>query len=174
VSGATDEELTEAILLASRAMVGVAVRSLVDSEHEVTLPQYRTLVVLAYSGAHRLADLAATLAVSPSTATRMCDRLVRKGLITRSRDTVDRREVNLDVTEEGRKLVHGVMDRRRKEVRTILRSIPEDARVQLATSLEVLARAAGEIPDLHWSPGWHDGNSADGHSGSDVKTPSVS
>ncbi|HAM01484.1 MAG TPA: MarR family transcriptional regulator [Acidimicrobiaceae bacterium] len=155
-------------------MVGVAVRSLGDSEHEVTLPQYRTLVVLAYSGAHRLADLAATLAVSPSTATRMCDRLVRKGLITRNRDTVDRREVNLEVTEDGRRLVHGVMDRRRREVRAILRSIPQDARVQLATSLEVLARAAGEIPDLHWSPGWHDGKVADGNTDGDVKTPSAS
>lgn len=168
----SDEELTEAILLASRAMVGVAVRSLVGAEHEVTLPQYRTLVVLAYSGPRRLADLAATLAVSPSTATRMCDRLLRKGLITRSRDTVDRREVSLGVTEEGMDLVHGVMERRRTEVRSILHSIPESARVQLASSLEVLARAAGEAPDMHWSPGWHDGStpSADG----DLKRPSAS
>lgn len=172
VSGAiSDEDLTEAILLASRAMVGVAVRSLSGSEHDVTLPQYRTLVVLAYTGPRRLADLAATLAVSPSTATRMCDRLVRKGLISRSRDTVDRREVSLDVTDEGRRLVHGVMDRRRKEVRTLLRSIPDEARAPLASSLEHLARAAGETPDMHWSPGWHDGQEPPD---ADLRTPSAS
>jgi hypothetical protein len=37
------------------------------------------LVVLAARGAQGTAELAAALAVNPSTATRMCDRLVRKG-----------------------------------------------------------------------------------------------
>lgn len=152
--GVSDEELTEAILLASRAMVAVAVRSLSTTDREVTLPQYRTLVVLG-DGPKRLADLAAVLDVSPSTATRMCDRLVRKGLVTRTRDAIDRREVNLNVTDEGRRLVLHVMERRRREVRTMLRSIPEDSRVQLATSLELLVRAVGETPDMHWTPGWH-------------------
>ena len=156
----TDEELTEAIVLASRAMVGIAVRSLAGSEHEVTLPQYRTLVVLSYGGPSRLADLATTLGVSPSTATRMCDRLVRKGLITRSRDDLDRREVNLTVTENGRAAVEAVIGRRREEVREMLQSIPSDARVQLSQSLHLLAMAAGETPEMHWTPGWQ--SQADG------------
>ncbi|HZU79558.1 MAG TPA: MarR family transcriptional regulator [Acidimicrobiales bacterium] len=157
----TDEELTESILLASRAMVGIAVRSLASSSTDVTLPQYRTLVVLASGGPTRLADLAQNLGVSPSTATRMCDRLVRKELVTRSRDELDRREVNLAVTEAGRKLVDKVVSRRREEVAELLKSIPDDARMQLATSLQVLAKAAGETPELHWAPGW----SGNGHEG---------
>lgn len=155
----SDEELTEAIILASRAMVAIAVRSLNATDHDVTLPQYRTLVVLAYGGSTRLADLAATLAVSPSTATRMCDRLVRKGLVTRTRDDIDRREVKLDVTDDGRHLVEQVMERRRAEVQTILSAIPADSRSALTSSLHLLARAVGEAPELHWAPGWH----ADGH-----------
>jgi DNA-binding MarR family transcriptional regulator len=150
----SDEELTEAILLAGRAMVAVAVRSLTTAEEEVTLPQYRALVMLSDGGPKRLADLAADLAVSPSTATRMCDRLVRKGLITRRRDESDRREVSLEPTDKGLRLLHEVMDRRRREVRAVLQSIPEAARPQLVASLELLARAVGEAPDLHWSPGW--------------------
>ena len=90
-----DTEVIEAIIHASRAMVGIAIRSLTECGEAVTLPQYRTLVVLSDSGPRRLADLADALGVSPSTATRMCDRLVRKGLITRTRDELDRREVNL-------------------------------------------------------------------------------
>ena len=151
----TDDELTEAIILASRAMVGIAVRSLAGAAYEVTLPQYRTLVVLSYGGSSRLADLAATLGVSPSTATRMCDRLVRKGLISRSRDELDRREVNLSVTEAGRQVVEDVIERRRVEVREMLRSIPDDARPRLVSSLQLLAVAAGEAPEMHWAPGWH-------------------
>ena len=57
-----DEELIGAIILASRAMVAIAVRSLAGNADEVTLPQYRTLVVLTYGGPKRLADLADALA----------------------------------------------------------------------------------------------------------------
>ena len=52
---------------------------------EVTLPQYRALVVLASRGPQRIVDLAGFLDVTASTATRMCDRLVRKGLVRRQR-----------------------------------------------------------------------------------------
>lgn len=159
VATVTDEELTEAILRASRAMVGIAVRSLSGSDQDVTLPQYRTLVVLSTGGPTRLADLAQNLNVSPSTATRMCDRLVRKGLVTRARDELDRREVNLAVTDGGRALVQTVIAKRREEVRDLLQSIPEDARTQLVASLQILAEAAGEQPDMHWAPGW----SSNGH-----------
>ena len=154
----SDDELTDAIIRASRAMVAVAVRSLADSDQDVTLPQYRTLVVLAYNGPKRLGDLAATLGVSPSTATRMCDRLVRKGLISRKRDDVDRREVNLAPTDDGLRLVQDVIERRRSEVRDILRVIPATARAQLTSSLHVLAEAVGEAPEMHWEPGWHPGD----------------
>jgi DNA-binding MarR family transcriptional regulator len=156
----SDDELTEAIILASRAMVGIAVRSLAGAAHEVTLPQYRTLVVLNDGGPSRLADLATTLGVSPSTATRMCDRLVRKGLVARGRDDVDRREVNLSLTDAGRQVVDEVIERRRAEVREMLRSIPDDARNKLVSSLQLLAVAAGEVPEVHWTPGWHEAETA--------------
>ncbi len=169
--GVSDEELTEAIILASRAMVAIAVRSLTAADHDVTLPQYRTLVVLAYGGSTRLADLASTLSVSPSTATRMCDRLVRKGLATRTRDEIDRREVKLDVTEEGRQLVQKIMERRREEVGAILGAIPPASRRQLVSSLEMLARAVGEAPEAHWAPGWHDEAGLDGDAG--ISSPSA-
>jgi len=99
--------------------------------------------------------------------------LVRKSLITRTRDAVDRREVNLSVTDDGRRLVKGVVERRRREVQAMLRSIPADARVQLATSLDLLARAAGETPELHWAPGWH-ANDVVPAAGRRVTTPSAS
>ena len=45
--GASDAVI-DAVLLASRALVAVAARSLSDVAEEVTLAQYRTLVVLAF------------------------------------------------------------------------------------------------------------------------------
>ena len=151
-----DEEVTDAIIRASRTLVGIAVRSLTASDEEVTLPQYRTLVTLTYGGSRRLADLALSLGVSPSTATRMCDRLVRKGLITRTRDEIDRREVNLEVTPSGRMIVEGVIERRRADVGELLQQIPRGTRNQLVESLNVLASATEEAPQVHWSLGWHE------------------
>src|ERR1700758_166207 len=63
----------------------LAARSLAAAGDEVTLPQYRALVVLAARGPQGTAELAAVLAVTPSTVTRMCDQLVRQGLIRRHR-----------------------------------------------------------------------------------------
>jgi DNA-binding MarR family transcriptional regulator len=150
-----DEEVIGAIILASRAMVAIAVRSLAGNPDDVTLPQYRTLVVLAFGGPRRLADLAEALTVSPSTATRMCDRLVKKNLVSRTRDELDRREVKLAITPLGRKIVSDVIDRRRSEVRDLLRAIPVPFRRQLVSSLTLLATAAGEAPEIHWGPGWY-------------------
>ena len=150
-----DEEVIGAILLASRVMVAIAVRSLAGTPDDVTLPQYRTLVELTFGGPRRLADLAEALGVSPSTATRMCDRLVRKELVSRTRDELDRREVKLAITVLGRSVVSDVIERRRAEVRDLLQAIPVPLRRQLVSSLTLLATAAGEAPELHWGPGWY-------------------
>ncbi len=79
-------------------MVALAARSLGDLGSDVTLPQYRALVVLASRGPQRVVDISNELGVNPSTGTRMCDRLTRKNLIRRYRATGDRREVRLVLT----------------------------------------------------------------------------
>src|SRR3569623_1888624 len=85
----------QALMLASRAFVGITARSLAAVEGEVTLPQFRTLVVLAVRGPQRGTDIAEELQVNPPTGTRMLDRLIRMGLVRRSRSSNDRREVRL-------------------------------------------------------------------------------
>ena len=72
------ESLIDAVLSASRVLVAVAARSLSDVAEEVTLPQYRTLIVLASRGPQNLVGLAEAVGVTSATATRMCDRLVKK------------------------------------------------------------------------------------------------
>ena len=103
----------DTVLAASRALVAVAARSLAAAGDEVTLPQYRALVVLAARGPQGTAELAAALAVNPSTTTRMCDRLVRKRLIRRYRQPGDRRAIRIALTAAGRDLVVEVTRQRR-------------------------------------------------------------
>lgn len=148
-------EATAAVLLGCRAMMGVAARCLPETA-EVTLPQYRALVLLATHGVVNLNRLAELLDVDPSTATRLCDRLVRKDLIQREPGNDSRREVRLTLSLAGSALVRQVMSSRRKEIASILRKVSPRQRRQLTSALPALAAAAGEAPELAWAVGWLD------------------
>ena len=147
-------ELVDAVLSASRALVAVAARSLAACEAEITLPQYRALVVLSARGPRRVADLADALGVMPSTATRMCDRLVAKQLLRRTRSPQDRRSVRVAVTPEGRRMVDQVSEARRRELQRVLSQLPPEGRPALVDALRAFSRAAGEVPEEDWALGW--------------------
>ena len=148
------DELVDAVLGASRALVAVAARSLANVADDVTLAQYRVLVVLAARGPQRLADLASGLGVDRSTATRMCDRLVRKRLVSRRRMTEDRRGVRVSLTSAGGELVAEVSRRRRVEISAILERMPTAHRRSVVVALRAFAEAAGEVSEQDWSLGW--------------------
>jgi DNA-binding MarR family transcriptional regulator len=152
----TGADVVEALLAASRALVGLAARSLADLDADVTLPQYRALVVVATRGPQRVVDIATELGVNPSTGTRMCDRLVRKGLARRSRSSTDRRAVQLRLTPAGRALVEQVTQRRRDELTRIVAAMPATWHEPLTTALRTFATAAGEPPETEWWLGWTD------------------
>ena len=146
--------MVDAVLSASRVLVAVAARSLADVAEEVTLTQYRTLVVLASRGPQNLAGLAEAVGVTPATATRMCDRLVRKGLIRRRTERDDRRQLRVALTVKGRSLVDAVTVRRRQEIGRIMSEIPVEQQAVLVQALGRLALAAGEVPEQDWTTGW--------------------
>jgi DNA-binding MarR family transcriptional regulator len=146
--------VVDAVLSASRVLVAVAARSLADVAEEVTLTQYRTLVVLASRGPQNLAGLAEAVGVTPATATRMCDRLVRKDLIRRRTERDDRRQLRVALTTRGRSLVDAVTVRRRQEIARIMSEIPVEQQAILVQALGRLASAAGEVPEQDWTTGW--------------------
>jgi DNA-binding MarR family transcriptional regulator len=148
------EAIVDAVLTASRALVAIAARSLADAGELVTLTQYRALVVLASRGPQSVATLAEALTVTPPTASRMCDRLVHKGLVRRRTDRQDRRQVRLALTEPGRRLVDTVSARRREEIATLLSGIPPEEQRSVVASLRRLAVGAGEVSEQDWSSGW--------------------
>jgi DNA-binding MarR family transcriptional regulator len=148
------DSVVDAVLSASRVLVAVAARSLADVAEEVTLTQYRTLVVLASRGPQNLAGLADAVGVAPATATRMCDRLVRKDLIRRRTERDDRRQLRVALTVKGRSLVDAVTGRRRQEIARIMNEIPVEQQAVLVQALGRLASAAGEVPEQDWTTGW--------------------
>lgn len=138
-------------MTASRVLVGVAARSLSGFGDEVTIPQYRALAIVASRGKVRPVDLAERLAISTSTVTRLCDRLERKGLVTRNRDVGDRREVWVELSVAGLQMVEQVTAERRREIGRILTSVAERDRRGMLASFRRFADVAGGIPDSSWS-----------------------
>lgn len=146
--------VVEAVLTASRVLVAVAARSLADAGEEVTLTQYRSLVVIASRGPQSVAALAEALAVSPPTASRLCERLVRKGLVRRRTEPRDRRQVRVALTPAGRHLVDQVTERRRREIAALVAAIAPEDRQAMVDGLRQLGQAAGEVPEQSWTSGW--------------------
>lgn len=151
---ADEDPLLDAVQALSRALVAITARSLGMLNVDVTLTQYRTLVVLASRGPQRTAQLAAELGVKPSTATRLCDRLVQRGWVRRQSGQTDRRIVLLVLTAAGKQLVGKAMRRRRDLLSTLVDGIPPRQAEQAAKVMTRLAQAAGELPDGQWWESW--------------------
>src|SRR5262245_10375724 len=111
--GSDEDDVTEALLFASRALVAVAARSLAAVDDDVTLPQYRAMVVLASRGQQTVGQLADALSIHASTTTRLCDRLVAKRLVSREQSPGNRRETVIAASRAGKRLVDRVTERRR-------------------------------------------------------------
>jgi DNA-binding MarR family transcriptional regulator len=135
--------VVDAVLAASRVFVAVASNALAGLSPEVTLPQFRALVLLEGHGAMTVAELAEELGVVPSTASRMCDRLVAKKLVRRTLDRSNRRRVRLTLSAAGRSLITASTKRRKQEIARLLETIPSRQQDRLAAALRVLV-AAGE------------------------------
>jgi DNA-binding MarR family transcriptional regulator len=146
------DSTTDAVLLASRALVGIAVRSL--EPVSITLQQFRALVLLAQHGPQNVGGLAELLGIHPSTATRLCDRLLALGHIERATSRESRREVTVVLSARGRALVRKVTARRREEIRAVVAGLSAAQRADLVSGMQAFAAATGELPDDAWKLGW--------------------
>jgi MarR family transcriptional regulator, multiple antibiotic resistance protein MarR len=70
----------------------------------VTSSQFKVLIIVAQFETDTPADLCRHLSLDSGSMTRMLDRLEQKGLIERSRSDIDRRQVQIRLTEDGKKL----------------------------------------------------------------------
>jgi DNA-binding MarR family transcriptional regulator len=138
--------------------VGIAAEALFAVADDVTLPQYRVLVLLDDREPWTMGALAEQLGVSPSTATRVCDRLTQKRLIARRVDESDRRSVRVELTKRGRRLVDEVTREREAKVDEILERMSIAAKRRLAAALKEFGAAAGRSDDRAWTLGWSAGS----------------
>jgi DNA-binding MarR family transcriptional regulator len=155
---APSTDQVDAVSRASRALVGIAAASIASVDDDVTVPQWRVLVMVDTRGPLNLAAVAAGLDVNPSNASRICDRLIKAGWLDRQESPTDRRNITLSLTAAGRRLVAQVVRHRRRAITKALRGIAPGDRELLATAFDRFASAAGEpaydAVSLVWPGGW--------------------
>jgi DNA-binding MarR family transcriptional regulator len=137
----TNASNADAVLAASRAFVALAARSLGPVESVVSLMQWRALVVISADSQGTLGALAAALGVHPSTATRLVDRLVSRGLLRRRERQDDRRYLSLSLTPKAERLVEQVTSARRRDIEQILEHVDASRREPIARALLEFAAA---------------------------------
>lgn len=142
------DALTDSLLTASRLLVAISSHSIAQVDETITIPQFRTLVILSNRGPINLATLATLLGVQPSATGRMVDRLVGAGMIDRLPHPTSRRELLAALTKRGREVVAKVTANRRAEIARIVEQMPAAERHGLVRALTAFTAAGGE-PDAH-------------------------
>jgi DNA-binding MarR family transcriptional regulator len=89
-----------------------------------------------------IADLAEQVGRSHSATSRLVEGLVRRGLMHRAEEVVDRRQRTLELTDEGRALLAQVDHARAEEFLAIVRPLPAAERALVAMGVAALSSRA--------------------------------
>ena len=112
-------------------------------EIDLTVPQLRTLLILAEEGPLVIGQIAQRLGIGLSTGGHLVDRLVQAGLAERTEDSEDRRRTLARLTPKGEEL-HARLLNRVQHLQTLIQKLDEDDLVALLQGLRALNRVVDE------------------------------
>jgi DNA-binding MarR family transcriptional regulator len=133
-----------ALELMTRALVGITLHSLELLGGEVSLPQFRLLLIAAGLGRVPSSRIAAEAMMPPSSVTRLADKLEAAGLLERGTDPRSRSIVTIKVTEAGLDLVARVVERRHELLAAVLGRMERGDREAAARTARRFAALAGD------------------------------
>ena len=109
------------------------------AEYGITTEQFSVLAaVKSRDGSLRPTDLAYLLERSPNSISMLIDRMVKAGLVKRTRDRRDRRVVNVSLTSKGENALKPAMPASWEFIQKILSPIPYEDIYALANQLETV------------------------------------
>ena len=103
----------------------------------LSIPEWRVLAHLMKEGKASVRDIEARVTMEKSKVSRAADRLRERGLLTKRADTVDRRLVHIELTEEGEALM--------AELIPMVIALQKDVEARLGEDFEGLDRALTRI-----------------------------
>jgi DNA-binding MarR family transcriptional regulator len=108
--------------------------------HGLSIDMWRVIAALSNNGGQRQVDLSGMTSIDVSTMSRLISRLVRIGLVTRSRSAKSNREVVVELSPKGRALVQRLIPVAKKLEQAASDAIP-------AKDLAVAKRALRRMYD---------------------------
>jgi DNA-binding MarR family transcriptional regulator len=135
-------EIIEPLELLMFEAIGITAVALARaSAGELTLAQWRALVVLGRRDAVRVGEIAIAIGGSLPSTSRLVQRLERRGLVTTERDEADRRATLVRMTSKGGDLRMAVIASRRRAMEAALAAFAPQLPRGLAPGLAAIARA---------------------------------
>jgi DNA-binding MarR family transcriptional regulator len=108
-------------------------------EYGLTPEQFGVLAsIKSDGGSLRPVDLALMLERSPNSVSMLIDRMVKAGLVKRTRDRKDRRAVNVTLTNKGEKTLQPAAPADWEFIQKVLLTLPDGDRHALSDTLELV------------------------------------
>ena len=149
-NGYSPQMVKEIIFLVRKLMQGAEIYTKeLNKKYSITSAQLNCLLALYENGPLPPSQIAKHMMVNSSTVTGVIDRLEQKGLVTRQRNSPDRRIINIQLTQAGKKLakvapppvqqrvVDGLQKLSSKELDQIILSLTKLTRMLDLQDLEV-------------------------------------
>jgi DNA-binding MarR family transcriptional regulator len=113
-------------------------QDLVFSKYGITTEQWRLLACIKSRGPLRPSDIASQLERSPNSVSMLVDRMVKAGLVRRTRDRKDRRTVFVSMTDKGKEAVEPAIPAGWEFIHKLLSPLSYDDQRALASMLETI------------------------------------
>lgn len=136
----------ERLAVASVALTAEALAA-TPRGHDLTLAQWRALVLLTDEQPRRIGDLAERLGTSLPSASRLVRRLETAGMVATERDESDRRATLVSLTRSGRAAHRAVVTARGSRLQHALEHADLSADAPLHEAITVLARTLDGAAD---------------------------
>ncbi len=110
-----------------------------NKKYNVSAPQIACLLALLDGGPMALSQVAKKIMVNSSTLTGIIDRLELKGLVTRTRTSLDRRVITIELTARGRSLAENAPPPIQMKIVEGLKKLDNEQRERIVQALSKLA-----------------------------------
>ena len=106
----------------------------------LSIGQLKSLFFISNRGATSLSKLAAALRVTPTNTTGIVDRLLKRGLITRTESPDDRRVLLLRTTPLGDELITELRQKRKERMAELFNRLSQEEAKYMAEALKIMVR----------------------------------
>ena len=113
---------------------------------DITMAQAKLLYVVATAGELSMSEIAVRLGVTVSTSSGAVERLVELGLVARSDDPNNRRQVRVSITETGSTTLGHLRELNDRQIRSLLESVNDDDLETIERASRIMAQAISDAP----------------------------